>query len=172
MIINRLSKIVLGAMLILGAFPAGAAAQVTVTLTLPSAKALLYEEVVATVVIQNNSGNMLTLDSKQGVARFWLDVESGAGRIVRRRDDTPLVRAAEIMPGQARTFTFNVTRLFAVRNQGIYKIRAGVEMNGVYYISPEAELEVVSGFELQRLTAGMAGDTPVIRRYIRFQLGA
>ena len=164
--INRIWKMGLGAVIVLMAFPVWVVAQVTITLTLPSAKALLYEDVIATVVIQNNSGQMLTLDSIQGTVRFWLDVERDGGRIILRRDKAPLVSAVEIMPGEARAFGFNVSRLYAIRNQGLYKIRAGVEMNGAHYIAPETTLEVADGFELQRLTAGVPGDTHAIRTYI------
>ena len=59
MTINRIWKMGLSAAIFLMAFPAWVAAQVAITLTLPSAKALLYEDVIATVVVQNNSGQML-----------------------------------------------------------------------------------------------------------------
>jgi len=164
--ISRICKMGLVAAIVLMAFPAWVVAQVAITLNLPSAKALLYEDVIATVVVRNNSGQMLALDSTQGTVRFWLDVERNDGRIIRRRDDAPLVSAVKIMPGEARTFEFNVSRLYAIRNQGLYKIRAGVEMNGAHYVAPETTLEIANGFEIQRLTAGVPGDTPAIRTYI------
>jgi len=165
--INRQWKMGLGAAIGLMALPAWVVAQIAITLTPPSAKALLYEDVIATVVVQNNSGQMQTLDSTQGTVRFWIDVERNDGRIIRRRDDAPLVSAVKIMPGEARTFDFNVSRLYAIRNKGSYKIRAGVEMNGAHYVSPEMTLELEDGgFELQRLTAGVPGDTPATRIYI------
>ncbi len=166
MLINRQWKMGLGAMIGLMALPAWVAAQVAITLTLPSAKALLYEDVIATVEIQNNSGQVLTVDSIRGPVRLWLDVERDGGRIIPRRDDAPLVSAVEIMPGEVRTFGFNVPRLYAMRSQGLYKMRAGVEMDGAHYVSPETTLEVVSGFEFQRLTAGVPGDAHAMRTYI------
>ncbi len=166
MIINRQWKMGLGAVIGLMAVPAWVAAQVAITLTLPFAKALLYEDVIATVVIHNNSGQVLSMDSNRGPVRFWLDVERDGSRIIPRRDDAPLVSDVEIMPGEVRTFGFNVPRLYAIRSQGLYKMRAGVEMNGAHYVSPEATLEVVGGFEFQRLTAGFPGDTHAMRTYI------
>ncbi|MFA5042385.1 MAG: hypothetical protein WC381_02035 [Kiritimatiellia bacterium] len=168
MTINRQWKTGLGALVGLVALPAWVAAQIAVTLTLPSAKALLYEDVAAAVVIQNNSGQMLTLDSTRGPVRFWLDVEHDDDRSVPRRDDTPLLSNVAIMPGETRTFEFNVPRLYALRRLGLYKIRAGVELNGVHYVSPEATLEVVRGFECQRLTAGVPGDAQAVRTYILY----
>ena len=156
----------LGVVVGLMAVPAWIAAQIAITLTLPSAKALLYEDVIATVVIQNNSGRMLTMDSIQGPVRFWLDVERDGGRIIPRRDDAPLVSDVEIMPGEVRTFGFNLPRLFAIRSQGLYKIRAGVEMNRAHYASPKMTLEIVRGFEFQRLTAGVPSDAYAMRTYI------
>lgn len=164
--INRQWKMGLGAVIGLMVLPAWIAAQVAITLTLPSAKALLYEDVIATVVIQNNSGQMLTLDSIPGTVRFWLDVERDVGQIIRRRDDAPLVSDVKIMPGEVRTFGFNVPRLYAIRSLGRYKIRAGVEMNGAHCVSPETMLEIVNGFEFQRLTAGVPGDAHAMRTYI------
>ncbi|MDP2989117.1 MAG: hypothetical protein Q8O57_00935 [Kiritimatiellota bacterium] len=166
MLINRQRKMGLGTVIGLMALPAWVAAQIAITLTLPSAKALLYEDVIAKVVIQNNSGQMLTIDSSRGPVRFWLDVERDGGRIIPRRDDAPLMSAVEIMPGEVRTFGFNVPRLYAMRSQGLYKIRAGVEMSGAHYVSPETTLEIVSGFEFQRLTAGVPGDVHAMRTYI------
>lgn len=168
MLINRQWKIGLGAAIGLMAVPAWVAAQVAIALTLPSAKALLYEDVVATVVIQNNSGQMLTMDSTRGPVRFWLDVGRDGGRTIARRDDSPLLRAVELMPGEARTFEFNVARLYAMRSLGLYKIRAGVDMNGAQYVSPEATLEIAGGFECQRLTAGIPGDAHALRTYILY----
>ena len=166
MTINRQWKMGLGAVIGLMALPAWVAAQVAITLTLPSAKALLYEDVIAMVAIQNNSGQMLTMDSIPGTVRFWLDVERDGGRTISRRDNTPLLRAVEIMPGEARTFGFNLPRLYAIRSQGQYKVRAGVELNGALYVSPQTMLELVSGFEFQRLTAGVPGDAQAMRTYI------
>jgi len=166
MTINRQWTMGLGTVIGLMALPAWVAAQIAITLTLPAAKALLYEDVIATVVIQNNSGQMLTMDSIRGPVRFWLDVERDGGRIIPRRDDAPLVSAVEIMPGEVRTFGFNVPRLFAMRSQGLYKMRAGVELNGARYVSSESTLEVASGFEFQRLTAGVPGDAQAMRTYI------
>ena len=166
MTINRQWKMGLGVVIGLMAVPAWVAAQIAITLTLPFAKALLYEDVIATVVIQNNSGRMLTMDSRQGPVRFWLDVERDGSRIIPRRDDAPLVSNVEIMPGEVRAFGFNVSRLYAIRSQGLYKLRAGVEMNGAHYVSPETKLEVVSGFEFQRLAAGIPGEAYAMRTYI------
>ena len=132
MTINRQWKMGFGAVIGLMAVPAWVAAQIAITLTLPSAKALLYEDVIATVVIQNNSGQMLTMDSSQGTVRFWLDVERDGGRIIPRRDDAPLVSDVEIMPGEVRTFGFNVPHLFVMQSQGLYKMCAGVELNGAH----------------------------------------
>jgi len=166
MLINRQWTIGLGAVIGLMALPAWVAAQIAITLTLPSAKALLYEDVIATVVIQNNSGQMLTMDSNRGPVRFWLDIERDGGRIVSRRNNAPLVSDVAIMPGEVRTFEFNVPRLYAMRSLGLYKMRAGVEMNGAHYVSPETTLEIVGGFEFQRLTAGVPGDAYATRTYI------
>ncbi|MCX6993597.1 MAG: hypothetical protein NT011_10715 [Kiritimatiellaeota bacterium] len=166
MTINRQWKMGLGAVIGLMALPAWVAAQLAITLTLPSAKALLYEDVIAKVVIQNNSGQMLTMDSIRGPVRFWLDVEHDGGRIIPRRDDAPLVSDVKIMPGEVRTFGFNVPHLYAIRSQGLYKIRADVELNGAHYVSQETTLEVVSGFEFQRLTVGVPGDAHAMRTYI------
>ena len=166
MTINRQWKMGLGVVVGLMAVPAWIAAQIAITLTLPSAKAVLYEDVIATVVIQNNSGQMLTMDSIRGPVRFWLDIERDGGRIIPRRDDVPLMSDVKIMPGEVRKFGFNLPRLFAMRSQGLYKIRAGVEMNRAHYVSPKMTLEIVRGFEFQRLTAGVPSDAYAMRTYI------
>ncbi len=164
--IERQWKLGLGAAIGLLAGPAWVVAQVAISLTLPSGKAILYEDVVAQVTIQNNSGQMLTMDSRHGPVRFWLDVEHDGGRAVPRCDNAPLVSDVAIMPGEIRSFGFNVPRLYAVRKQGVYKIRADVEMNGMHYVSPEAILEISAGFEIQRLTSGVSGDTHAVRTYV------
>ncbi|MBI2438533.1 MAG: hypothetical protein HYV36_06955 [Lentisphaerae bacterium] len=158
--------------------PAWVAAQVALSLTLPSAKALLYEDVMAMVVIENNSGQMLDIEARPariatrsvaggpGQERFWLEVERADGHIIPRRDDAPVLPAAKIMPGEARAFELNVPRLFAIRRDGLYKIRAGVEINGARFASPERTLEIVNGFELKRLTAGVPGVPGALRTYI------
>lgn len=164
--INRQWKTAIGAAIFLAAVPAWVAAQVAITLALPSAKVLLYEDIVATVTVQNNSGQILALDSVRGPVRFWLDVERNDGRIIPRCSDLPLLSDVEIMPGEARKFGFNVSRLYAMRSEGLYKIRAGVVMNGVNYVSSETILEIARGFEFQRLTVGVSGDACATRTYI------
>ncbi len=166
MVINRQWKIGLGVAIGLLATPVWLAAQVAITLTLPSTRALLHEDVIASVVIQNNSGQIIELDSDRGPFRFRLDVESKGGGIVARRVGAPLVSNTQMLPGESREFGFNLSRLFAIRSQGLYKISAGVDFRGKYYSTPTAMLEIVSGFELQRLTAGVPGDAYATRTYI------
>ncbi|MBI2440063.1 MAG: hypothetical protein HYV35_01695 [Lentisphaerae bacterium] len=172
-------KLRLGAALGLMSAPTWVAAQVALSLTLPSAKALLYEDVPATVLIQNNSGQMLEIDAPpariatRSVAGgpgprsfFWLEVERADGRVIPRRDQAPLLPSVKIMPGEARTFGLDVARLFAISRDGLYKIRAGVQINGERFASPERMLEIVNGFELKRLTAGIPAEPGAARTYI------
>lgn len=163
---NMPVKGVLSAAIIFMAMPTWLVAQVSITLKLQSAKALLYEDVIAAVVVCNNSGQMLAMDSAHGPVRFFFDVERDDGRLIRRREDVAMVKKVEIMPGEAHQFELNIARLYPIRNPGTYKMRAGVEMNGANYISPKATLEVISGFEFQRLTAGVPGEPQAIRTYV------
>lgn len=165
-VINRQWKVRLGVAIGLLISPVWLAAQVAINLTLSPTRALLCEDVIASVGIKNNSGQMIELDSALGPFRFRLDVEGKNDSIVARCDDTPLISNVQMLPGELRTFKFNVSRLFAIRGQGVYKISAGVEFRDKYYAAPVAMLEVVNGFELQRLTAGVPGDAVAVRTYI------
>jgi len=145
---------------------APASGQIEVGLTVTPARALLYEPVRATVVLRNNTGGMLTFDAGAGAARFFFDVERGKNEPVTPLERTPLLFGMKLVPAGSVTNNFNLTSLYAMQSRGVYKVRACVEWNNILLASPAVELEILKGFEIGRVIAGVPGEEGTMRVYI------
>lgn len=140
--------------------------QVEVALSLAPAKALLYEQVEAKVILRNNTGGMLAFDAASGSSRFFFQVERGRDETVKPANRSPLFFETSLLPGEARTNIVELTALYGLRSRGSYKVRACVERNDVLFVSPFMDLEIMKGFELARVINGIPGDPGAVRTYI------
>lgn len=145
---------------------APAIGQVELALTVEPVRALLYEPIRATVVIRNNTGGILTFDAGPGSARFFFDVERNKNETVKLTDRRPLLFELKLVPAGSITNAFNLTSLYAMQQRGLYKVRACLEWNNVLLASPVVELEMLKGFEIARVIAGVPGEEGVMRVYI------
>lgn len=140
--------------------------QVEVGLTVEPVRVLLYEPVRATVVIRNNTGGMLAFDAGQGAARFFFDVERDKNETIAPIERSPLLFGLKLVPAGSITNVFNLTSLYAMPSRGIYKVRACLEWNNILLVSPAVELEILNGFEIARVIAGVPGQEGARRVYV------
>jgi hypothetical protein len=145
---------------------APAPGQIEVGLDIAPVRALLYEPVQAAVVIRNNTGEMLCFDAGPVSARFFFDIELNKHEPVRLLDRRPLLAGLKLVPAGCATNVFSLTSLYAMQARGVYKIRACLEWNNVLLVSPAVELEMLKGFEIARLIAGVPGENGATRIYI------
>lgn len=152
-----------GSALLVGAPAIG---QIEVGLTVAPVRALLYEPIRAAVVIRNNTGGLLAFDAGQGSARFFFDVERNKYETVKLTDRRPLLFGLKLVPAGSATNVFNLTSLYAMQLRGLYKVRACLEWNNLLFVSPAIELEMLRGFEIARMIAGVPGEERAMRGYI------
>ncbi len=145
--------------------PGPAAGQVAVRCRLPALQTLLHAPAPVRITVVNNSGRVLLLDGGRLGADLRLEVERSDGRILPPLSPRPLADGVEIMSGEAKDFDVDLMRLFALHACGSYKIRAVVDAGRTQSASADAPLEVVRGFEVARLRAGVAGDVDALRLY-------
>lgn len=147
-------------------FPAASRGQISLSLSMPESKVVQYEPVKANVTIGNNSGQLISFGSDTSSARLLFYIERGNGFIIRRRNAEPLISDLSIMPGETRIFKIELSRYYPMLDIGLYIIKAVVEWNSVGYTSSGIYIEVVKGFELARIKAGIPGDKGAVRTYV------
>lgn len=145
---------------------APAIGQIELALTVEPIRALLYEPIRATVVIRNNTGGILTFDAGPGSARFFFDVERDQHETVTLADHKPLLSELKLVPAGSITNVFNLTSLYAMQTRGRYKVSACIEWNNILLVSPAVDLEMLKGFEIMRVIAGVPGEEGAMRVYI------
>ncbi len=143
-----------------------ASAQIEVVLTVDPVRALLYEPVYAKVVIRNNTGSVLPFDAESGSARFSFDLERNRNVAVKQNDRTPLLFGIKLVPAGTSTNVYRLTSLYDMQSRGLYKVRAYVEWNNILFSSPPVELEMLKGFEIARVIAGVPGEQGAMRVYV------
>lgn len=145
--------------------PLSALGQITVSCRLPSPQTLLHAPTTVQITLVNNSGHILLLDGGRLGSDLRLEVERTDGRILPPLSSRSPVEGIEIMSGETKVFDLDLTRLFALHTCGFYKIRAVLDSGRSCAASADVPLEVVRGFELARLRAGVAGDVDALRLY-------
>jgi hypothetical protein len=140
--------------------------QVEIALTVEPVRALLYEPIYAKVVIRNNTGGILPFDAGPGSARFFFEVERNKNNVVKQNDRAPLFFGIKLVPDGSATNVFNLISLYDMSSRGLYKVRACLEWNNLLFSSQPVELEMLKGFEIARMIAGVPGEQPAMRIYI------
>jgi len=140
--------------------------QVELGLTVEPARALLYEPIYAKVVIRNNTGGILPFNAERDSARFFFELERNKNDTVKQSDRTPLLFGLNLVPSGSTTNVFNLTSLYAMQSRGLYKVRAYLEWNNLLFSSQPVELEMLKGFEIVRLIAGVPGEQGAMRVYV------
>lgn len=143
-----------------------AQAQLELNLKLASDQVLVGETVTATVTLRNQTGQLLAFDAAPEAPRLRFNLEMGNGKLIPRADDGPVLSEVQVMPGATAELKVNLTRLYAIQAVGRYRVAAVVNWRGREYWSGNAFLEVVPGFELMRLSAGVPGDPMALRFYV------
>ena len=140
--------------------------QVEISLSIEPVRALLYEQIYAKVVIRNNTGGVLSFDAEHDSARFFFELERDRHNAVKQNDHTPLLFGHKLVPAGSTTNVFNLTALYAMQSRGLYRTRAYLEWNGLLFSSHPVELEILKGFEIAKMIAGVPGEQGMMRTYI------
>jgi hypothetical protein len=131
-------------------------AQIQITAKMTRSLYLLYEPVRVEVSITNVAGYDLLFDSDE--ERPWLS-------FIILRPDNSSVRpdqdydfpSAEIKAGQMRSFSINITPLYAFRDTGSYRMKAVVTVAGKQFITDPIEFSVANGHTVWKETRPVEG---------------
>lgn len=149
-----------------------AAAQLQVSVKLPSDTFLLYEAVPVTVQLRNTTGR--TLELIEDPAAPWLDflILDARGRLVPSTAHARTWGDVLIPPGDTVQRTFNITPWYELRQRGQYRIQAEVRTEALYAISAPARFVLLTGHEIWRRSFGVTslGDQPVVYQTYRLLL--
>lgn len=140
--------------------------QIELALTVEPVRALLYEPIRATVVIRNNTGGVLAFNAGQDSPRFSFEVERNKNETFKPTDLSPLLFGLKLVPSGVTTNAFDLTSLYTMQLRGLYKVRACLEWRNILFVSPAIELEMLKGFEIARVIAGVPGEQAAMRVYI------
>lgn len=130
---------------------AAPAADVTLELRLIHPNVLHMESIPAEVVVSNGGSEVLALGGGQGAVPLSFDIENGEKILARRTSEPMFKDPVEIAPGQSARLTFDLVRLYEIRQPSSFKVRASLEWNGDTYTSNREFLDVVPGLDLGTL---------------------
>lgn len=141
----------------------GLHAQITVELSIKRSIYIAYEPLLATVRINNLTGNRLLLADVDGKKWFGFQIETLEGRPVPPTDPNYEISPIQINPGESVVRTVNLTQLYPLSDFGSYRVRATVyaaELSD-YFSSPPLTVEITDGRLLWQQTVGVPGPAGV-----------
>jgi hypothetical protein len=137
-------------------FSQEAKGQIQITLKMKRTLYLLYEAVPVEVSVTNLAGYDLLLEGDE--TRPWLSF------IILRPDNSSIrpdqsydLPPVELKPGQTRSFTVNITPLYAFRDTGSYRVKAVVSVAGKEFVTAPIEFSVANGHTVWKETRPVEG---------------
>lgn len=140
--------------------------QISVGLNIKNPKVIPYEPLVAKVTIQNNTGSILKFGTGDSTSRVRFEVEKKDDKLVHKRGTTALLSGTQIVPGGKRIFTIDIASEYVLNATGLYDIYAVVDWHSSSYYSKKVMVDIVRGFEIKRISAGVPGDKNALRTYV------
>ena len=142
----------------LAAVPA-AHAQLEMSLTFTRHQYILYEPILATVTITNNSGHDIELADTGGKPWLNMEVTTVDDTLISPYDPDFHLRSVAIPAGQTIKRQLDLTPLFPIRDLGEHHVRADLyfaEMDHYFY-SNYVTFDLTSGKTIWRETVGVPG---------------
>ncbi len=137
-----------------------ARAQIEVDLTLARHAYILYEPVIATITVTNNTGRDVTFEDTGAKQWFNLDVARLDGSILQPYDPDYKLRPLMIRAGETLRRQIDMTPLFPIREQGTHRVRANIYYNEAdkFFYSNYVTFELTDGKLLWRQNVGSPTD--------------
>jgi hypothetical protein len=143
-------------LLLICATLAPAHAQVAVNLNIKRRVHMLYEPMLATVSITNNSGRELMLDDTDQGQWFSFAITGNEGRVLPPRNPDYRLEPLSLPPGETLKRTVNLTELYQITDYGLHKVRASIFLAGMnkYFSSNAENVEITEGRVIWKQTVG------------------
>ena len=142
-----------------------AAAQVDMQCRLENGRTVLFEPVVMSLDIVNNTGYVLDFSGAIPNAHLAFDVEQSPGVLVPPTGVPLFAQAVTIKPGDTFSGKVNLQATYKVTDTGPYTVTTRVEWGDKVFISPKLFLDVLPGLEIAKLVAGIPEDPSAVRSY-------
>jgi hypothetical protein len=147
----------------------GAFAQIDVRCVLANKEVLLYEPVLVTMQIINNTGEDLIVNGPKANASLDFEIEQDSGDLANPKGALLFPDGLMIPSRKTVVRRINLLNSYELRRAGPYDIRARVVWNGTAFLSPKVLLDVVPGIEIDRFAAGVPGGGGVRTSTLRMQ---
>ena len=123
-------------------------------------KFVQYEPVMATIIVENDSGSPFIIDDYGKYSANSLVFE--VSRDIDSRDKIPakkgkIVKHVMLMPGERQSFLVDISDWFDVSQPDRYFVTPVVLWGDREYVGKRLRLNIVSGFEIKRITRSVDG---------------
>lgn len=147
---------ILGVCLLLGGVVA-AQAQIKVDIGFKRSLYMVYEPIICTVEITNQTGETLRLEDTARDKWFGFQIETSSGRLIPAMNIDYRNEPVEVAPGARLVRSINLTPLYPLNEFGTYRVKATVysAQLGRYFPSPQLNIEVTEGRLLWQQTVGV-----------------
>ena len=142
-----------------------AAAQVDMQCRLENSRTVLFEPVILSVDVINNTGDILDFSGAIPNAHLAFDIEQSPGVVVPPSGVPLFAQGVTIRPGDTFSGKVNLQTAYKITDTGPYTITTRVEWGGKVFISPKLFLDVLPGLEIAKLSAGIPDDPNATRTY-------
>ena len=144
-------------------FPA--LAQIDMKCRLQNSRTVLFEPVVVSLDIINNTGELLDFSGAIPNAHLAFDIERSPGVLVPSTGIPLFGQAVTIKPGDTFSGKVNLQAAYKITDTGPYTVTSRVEWGGKVFISPKLLLDVLPGLEISKLVAGIPENPNAVRSY-------
>ena len=143
-----------------------ARAQIEIDLALTRHAFILYEPILATVTITNNTGRDVTFQDNGSKRWFNMDVTRLDGTSLQPFDTDLKINALNVPSGRTVRRQLNLTPLFPIREVGTHRIRANIyfEEADKFFYSNYATFDLTDGKLLWRQSVGSPTDVGSTRQ--------
>ena len=142
-----------------------AAAQIDMQCKLENGRTVLFEPIVVSLDIVNNTGDILDFSGAIPNAHLAFDVEQSPGVDVPPTEVPLFAQPVTIKPGDTFSGKVNLQAAYKITDTGPYTVTTRVEWGGKVFISPKLFLDVLPGLEIAKLSAGIPEDPNAVRNY-------
>lgn len=137
-------------------------AQINVSISIKQRFHLLYEPVIATVNVTNQTGREITLSDSPQYQWFGFRILAEGDRMIPLRNNNYHLAPITMKPGETVKRSVNLNQLYDMGESGQFRIQASIYFDGLdkFYSSKPTFIDVSEGRILWRKTAGVPEGQP------------
>ena len=162
---NIVNKI-MGLSLLAAISAASAEAQVDMVCKLKHDRTIQYESVVVRVQLVNNTSRPIDLADPDSDAQFQFDIEQTPGLTLSQTRPLVFSGSALVLPRGKLGVSVDVLPSYDLRKTGPYTLTARLDLGDKVITSGKMYLDVVPGFEIDRIDTAVPDNPSATRTYV------